>query len=51
MKTINETFTDKEFAELKRAKHKMKNGASNSWRTYLLKSARMINKKWKQNLK
>ena len=43
MKTLNETFTDKEFGELKRAKHKLRNGISLSWRTYFLKSARAIN--------
>jgi len=43
MKTLNETFTDKEFAELKRAKHNLKNGNQISWRTYLLKVAREIN--------
>ena len=43
MKTLNETFTDKEFAELRKAKHKIKNGIRLSWRTYLLKVARKIN--------
>ena len=43
MKTLNETFTDKEFGELKRAKHKLRNGVYLSWRTYLLKAARIIN--------
>jgi len=43
MKTLNETFTEKEFSELRRAKYKLKNGNSLSWRTYLLKTARRIN--------
>lgn len=44
MKTLNESFTDKEFAEMKRAKHKLKNGVNISWRNFLLKIARQINK-------
>ena len=44
MKTLNETFTDKEFAELRRAKHKFLDMNTGSWRTYLLKVAREINK-------
>jgi len=43
MKTLQVVFTEKEYAELKKAKHKMKNGVANSWRTYLLKTARAIN--------
>ena len=45
MKTLNESFTEKEFMELRRAKHKLKNGITLSWRRFLLKLARGINEK------
>jgi len=35
MKTINETFTDKEFARLKKAKKKLKH-KDRSWHDFLL---------------
>ena len=44
MKSLYETFTDKEFGDLKRAKKKWKNGNRISWRMFLLQVARMINK-------
>jgi len=43
MKTLNIHFTEKEYSTLRRAKHKLRNGDALSWRTYLLKVARMIN--------
>ena len=45
MKNLNIMFTDKEYAALKRAKHKFDNGISLSWRQFLLKLASQINKK------
>ena len=47
MKFLKEEFTDKEFGELKRAKHKLKDGMTLSWRTYLLRVAREINRREK----
>lgn len=44
MKSLYETFTDKEFKELQKAKHSLNNGQAISWRQYLLISARGINK-------
>ena len=49
MKSLYETFTDREFNELKRAKHNIKNGAILSWRRFLLKVARDINSQSKGN--
>ena len=46
MKTLNITFTEKEFSELRRAKHKYKNGVITGWRNFLLRIAREINN-WK----
>jgi len=43
MKTLNETFTDKEFRELEKAKFKLKNGNKLNWRMFFLRIVRDIN--------
>ena len=36
-------FTDKEFKEILKAKHKLKNGDRLGWRSFIIKLASMVN--------